>query len=288
MSTINPMDNDDNNDMEGGNTKPLPSNGKKDDSSRKWCFTLNNYTESEETTIKTYISKFKYWIYGREIAPTTGTPHLQGFFESKSAVKFSTLKNLNNRLNLRKAKGDEKQNYIYCFKEGDFFTNIPIPIIKEKIAMVEELIITPNEWQSKLINELIPDRRTIHWLVDPKGHAGKNTMCNYLIDRYENVIFFTAGKATDIASQIILAENDPDICLFNFPRSCEGNVSYNAIETCKDGLVNTPKYKGGFRKFLNPHVIVFSNFYPDTSKLSKDRWKITELSKPDINESDDL
>ncbi len=93
--------------------------------SRKWCFTLNNYNLSDiNTIIQAFQQKKWLYIFGEEIAPTTGTPHLQGYLEHKNAIMAKTIKNIHNSLNLRKAKGNIKENYIYCSKDGKFYTNI--------------------------------------------------------------------------------------------------------------------------------------------------------------------
>ena len=47
---------------------------------RHFCFTINNWTEEELNQLKKIeLKKIKYLIVGDEIAPTTGTPHLQCF-----------------------------------------------------------------------------------------------------------------------------------------------------------------------------------------------------------------
>lgn len=45
---------------------------------KRICFTLNNYTEEDERRIQESSEIYRYAIYGRELAPTSGTPHLQG------------------------------------------------------------------------------------------------------------------------------------------------------------------------------------------------------------------
>lgn len=240
---------------------------------RQFCFTLNNYTQNDIDTIIHYVISLNgEYIIGKEIAPSTGTPHLQGYIKMKNAISFTALKKIIPKAHIEIARGTKIENINYCNKENEVLTNI---ISKKKVPMPEVINITLNEWQLNIIELLnTPDRRTIHWVVDFEGNKGKTTLCKYILDNYENVIYFTGGKSSDIASQIILCEMDPFIALFDFTRSKDGYISYEAIESVKNGLVNTPKYKGGFKSFNNPHVFIFSNFEPETSKLSVDRWNI--------------
>ena len=51
------------------------------------------------------------------------------------------------------------------------------------------------------------------------------------------------------------------------------------MEEIKDGLIYSGKYEGGFANIEHPHVIVVSNFAPELSKLSEDRWNILKIDK---------
>jgi len=89
----------------------------------KYCFTLNNYEEDDETRIKLFFEeKAAYAIYGREIAPTTGTPHLQGYVHLKQKMRFNGFKAaIGNACHIEPANGSDQQNFDYCSKSGDFF-----------------------------------------------------------------------------------------------------------------------------------------------------------------------
>lgn len=84
---------------------------------RNCVFTLNNYTEAEWYAITSW--KCDYLVVGKEIGEN-GTHHLQGYVEWHSAKKWSTLKNLNNRIHWEARRGTAQQAADYCKKDGQF------------------------------------------------------------------------------------------------------------------------------------------------------------------------
>lgn len=63
----------------------------------------------------------KYMVYGKEVAPTTGTPHLQGFTVFHKKVALSTaIKLLPAGCHVTMCTGTAVQNILYCKKDGDF------------------------------------------------------------------------------------------------------------------------------------------------------------------------
>ncbi|UNY50594.1 replication associated protein [Chifec virus UA13_1727] len=90
---------------------------------RRFCFTLNNYSDEDVEKCKSFITtKCKYGIFGKEVAPTSGTPHLQGFCSLNKPMRFSAIKkSLNNSIHLEKANGSDEQNQKYCSKSGEVF-----------------------------------------------------------------------------------------------------------------------------------------------------------------------
>lgn len=80
--------------------------------STRWCFTLNNYSDADETTLKAL--DVKYIVYGYETAPTTGTPHLQGYIVFKKQYRISGLNKLGVSAHWEAAKGSNVQASNYC------------------------------------------------------------------------------------------------------------------------------------------------------------------------------
>lgn len=99
--------------------------------SRSFCFTLNNPTPDEERLIQAL--EALYVIYGREKAPKTGTPHLQGYVYFENGKTESAARKLLPRAHVERARGDAWQNMEYCSKDGDVFTKgTPPASTKEK------------------------------------------------------------------------------------------------------------------------------------------------------------
>jgi len=86
-----------------------------------YCFTYNNYTEDGEVSLQLWLTNnCKYAVYGHEVAPSTGTKHLQGFFSLKKKMRITTIQSQFTErlinLALITARGNGSQNRIYCTK----------------------------------------------------------------------------------------------------------------------------------------------------------------------------
>lgn len=91
---------------------------------RRWCFTWNNYPCDDEIDQWTKKCGYSYYIYSKEIAPETGTPHLQGYMEFSSGKRFETLHKANKSVHWSKCKGTQEQNIKYCTKtDGEVKTD---------------------------------------------------------------------------------------------------------------------------------------------------------------------
>lgn len=86
--------------------------------SRRWCFTLNNPTEQEESMLQGMVSsgQANYLVFGRERG-AEGTAHLQGYVEVPKKRTLSSMKSLLPRAHLEISRGSKESNRDYCTKE---------------------------------------------------------------------------------------------------------------------------------------------------------------------------
>lgn len=241
---------------------------------KHWCFTWNNYDDSSISSIVSICEQkqIKYCI-GKEVAPTTGTPHLQGFITGEKKFRPSSL-NLPKGIHWEACKGSIEQNYQYCTKCADFTTNIKLPK-PLKVLTLDQLY----PWQRRLydICKQEPDDRTIYWVWEHTGNVGKTAFSKFLSHKMGAVPL--EGKKNDIL--YCAATFESDIYIYDLERSMEEFVSYASIEKIKNGYFMVAKYESKPIIRNPPHVFIFANFPPDMSKLSLDRWNIIDLNDYD-------
>lgn len=90
---------------------------------RYFAFTLNNYTEQEEQALQEFAKRPScvHLCYGREVAPSTGTKHLQGCVAFKSKTRCATVFSRIGvkRLHIEPCKKVYEANMAYCKKCND-------------------------------------------------------------------------------------------------------------------------------------------------------------------------
>lgn len=107
----------------------MPPKKKQSVRSNRICFTLNNFTEEEECLIRDFSKQdyVQYMIVGSELAPNTGTKHLQGFVHLKQSFlkakdgnvsKWKSLCPGLQRAHLESAFGTDSHSKTYCSKES--------------------------------------------------------------------------------------------------------------------------------------------------------------------------
>jgi len=235
---------------------------------RTWCFTLNNYTEDDCKNILEWTDT-KYIIFGKEIAPETGTPHLQGYVVFNSGIRLTTLKNKHAKMHWEAAKGNAAQNYKYCSKGGLFTEKGEIPRpgtrtdIAEAITLLREhgiiqvarempeMIVRYGRGLERLTYLSHEDRREqpmVIWLWGETG-SGKTkeaTECKSFYMKDETCWWdgYTGQQ------RIIIDDFD-------------GKWPYRDFLRLLDRYPYQGQIKGGFVKINSPEIYITSEFPPE-------------------------
>lgn len=161
------------------------------------------------------------------------------------------------------------------FARHQHFIRYHVKLQRERAVEKQELP-NPYLWQQNVIDMVSaePDDRQILWVYDLKGSTGKTVLGKYLVDHHD-AFYSNGGKHTDI----VHAYQGQRVVIFDYVRESEAYVNYGVMEQLKNGICFSPKYDSGMKRFKNPHVIVFANFYPASNKLSEDRLVVIEPLK---------
>jgi hypothetical protein len=151
-------------------------------------------------------------------------------------------------------------------------------------------------WQRDIIRrklevEALPDTdasklRAPFWVVDFDGHSGKS--------------WFTSMLSTHCGAFVVRDTNERDMAysyqyercaVFDITRDSVNSVDgkgqsiYSCVEYLLDGQISSSKYNSTQKTFRPVIPFVFTNFEPDKSKLSADRWsQLTILDARTDNE----
>ena len=261
----------------GGNTRPP--------SSKRWCFTLNNYTKILKNGLDGFASQLdklcKLYVFQEETGEC-GTPHLQGCCWFNKACRPSEALQYK-QIHWEKCR-DWDASIEYCSKEdtrsGQVFSNFEIESDEIEVE-------TPTGWQLQILDIIgeKPDKRKIHWFWSERGRVGKSQMAKFLAVKHKALVI--GGKASDMKMAVAAMDKKPKICVLDVPRSVE-HVSYTGLEEIKNGCFFSSKYESGMVLMNPPHMIVFANFCPPGGKLSSDRLIVTRIdmdvdSEPEVD-----
>lgn len=258
---------------ESGNTK-------KRIRSRCWIFTLNNprnYYPSEEHFF-IVLDVFNRWKFSYEIGES-GTPHYQGIIWHENLLEEKYIRSIEPSAHWERCRNFRGSiNYVEKIE-----THIAGPWSKG-INIIKPIKCITNlyPWQQYIIDLINkePDDRTIHWFWEPNGNTGKTALCKYICINYKAL--YVTGKTGDVKYALykyLEKQQEINCVLFDYSRSQENYISYQALEDVKNGIMFSTKYESGMSIFNSPHVICFANFEPDINMLSLDRWNIINISQ---------
>ena len=141
-----------------------------------WFFTFNNYNEQDIIRLKMrFQSLCKWYIFGEEICPSTGTPHLQGSISLKKKIRFSQIQKWNIKIRWFETT-NAPATIDYCQKEGKFYTNLDL----EEYNEYDDIKWKP--WQKDIIDTVAKpckSDRTVNWIWDDEGSTLSLHMTSY-------------------------------------------------------------------------------------------------------------
>ena len=221
------------------------------------------------------------------------------------------------RAHLENARGSDGDNDEYCTKDGDFyrvgdpvenschFTKIweasktGVEAIAEvdmefatkhffqaralaeyhkQTIVGEPLTIDLRDWQRRAL-ELLEQQtdRQILFVVDEEGGKGKTVLASYL-SRNLKAYRCGGGKHTDLAYMWSTADRSNGTVAIDLTRTLDAQYyPYHFMEDLKNGFMTSTKYTSKSFEFPPQRVIVFTNQYPDKTKLSLDRYQIYKI-----------
>lgn len=244
------------------------------------------------------------YVFQWEKGGDTDRDHLQGYIEFPTQRHYERIRVLLNEIPQAKpchleACKSKKSAILYCSKHdtrvaGPWHRNIAYSkLTPPDIRQFDPIQgVEPYEWQCVLLDTVNgpPVPRHVYWIWEPEGNVGKTAIAKHLCCTRR--CLYVSGQGKDIlyaVGKYMEESGQPEIIIFDFPRSAEGYVSYGSIEKVKDGLFFSGKFESRTVVMGECHVVCFSNSEPDLSKLSGDRWVIRRITNKDIDplEEDD-
>lgn len=148
-----------------------------------------------------------------------------------------------------------------------------------------QIMQTPLPFQQTIIDAcaLTPDDRTIHWVANFEGCAGKSKLMKYMrmMPEYD-MARVPMGSATQIKTSVI-EKGVHTIYMVDLPRvrgSDERQQElFSALEEIKNGWVESPMYGKAAELIMEPpHIWIFSNELPNLANASPDRWRVYTIT----------
>lgn len=244
--------------------------------------TVNNYNDKDLELCRQFIKgpkKIIYAICGKEICPTTKTPHLQIFARVKNAISINTWNKYFPRGHIiYNVKGEDYDQYIYCSKGTDIYERGTRPLITDKGQgtrndiqktrdMLEEgynmryildhvntsqAIRFAQNWLS--YNEKKRNFKPMVFWISGETGTGKTKMAYDILkgqDIWESKASLKWWDGYDGHEAIIIDDFRPDHC------------SYETLLRICDRYPFSCEVKGGFRQLLAETIIITCNKSPE-------------------------
>nr|QJI53628.1 MAG: replication associated protein [Smacoviridae sp.] len=218
---------------------------------------------------------FERYVYGREVAPDTGRRHLQFRGVLRTPYNRDTAVALAS-LGFRNITPTHVRNFDYVKKGGDYY--VSWETFRPEFKKVEE---TPHVWQVQL-DAMEPDDRTIEFIVDDRGNAGKTAWAMYHQYKHDAIYIPPVSRGIDVCSAVI-NKGVSSWYIVDTPRAFEFNNEWAVgLEQLKNGYVFDTR--NSFKDLMlpaRPRITVLCNDEPaDLERyFSKDRILLMRITE---------
>lgn len=259
--------------------------GPQDNPAKRWCFTLNNYTQQELEHLSTELTdvRCEYAIAGLEKGEN-GTPHVQGFVHFKEKKRFTQVKKIvGDRCHLQIARGSNADNKRYCSKDGDVY--LERGIVGSGQGTRNDLSHAVEVLRSSGSMSVLADQCPTAFIRYHRGFNALSSQLGLVKPRYTKTAFTVlvgppgCGKsrwASDLANRY---SDPPSVYYKNRGEWWDGYVQqalviiddyygwlkYDEMLRLTDRYPMQVPIKGGYQQFTSKHVIV-------TSNVDMDKW----------------
>lgn len=242
---------------------------------RNCVITLNNYSEHEYHLMLNWVG-WDYIVIGHEIAPTTGTPHLQAYGELRTRSRLTTVaRALGGRVHIESRRGTQEQAIAYCMKDRQFIERGQrrdqgcrgdLDVARRVVAedgmrelarfgsvqqlRVAQIYLTYNE-------EPRDFQPTVWWLWGATG-VGKSRKARAILDEYDvDVYVKDATKWWDGY------DGHGGVIIDDYRGAC--GSEFVEMLRLLDRYEHRVEVKGGYRQFRSRYIVITSPKKPEHS-----------------------
>ena len=245
----------------------------KENRSRGWCYTLNNYTQEEFDELTRV--ECRYHVLGKEVGDK-GTPHIQGYIYFKNYVTFFKVKKLlGSRCHIERQKGTTTQASEYCMKEGNFQE---IGILPRKNLTKKERAVRNKLLMSAPLNQLVSDGEL------SLSHVGQIRSARLILAQEAEDYEHSSTRGTwyygppGVGKSRRARLENPGAYIKPQSKWWDGYTGQKAVilddldgtylghylKIWSDRYACTGEVKGGTVKLQHEKIVVTSNYSPDT------------------------
>lgn len=258
-----------------------------------WSITYQETVNNELSSPEKFKSALEHldpagYVFQLETSKTTDRPHFQCNLRLKEKMMQSELRKALKSI-LRDFYGggcmtirpthDFKKADFYCMKDD---TRLLGPwLFPSDVYIGQDLIKKFLPWQEKIYHRLMqePDDRAIDLICDPTGNKGKSLFAKTL-GYQNNACVIPLGLTSAQMKSAIVSAGPRKIYVLDLPRN---NKSYqeifDTIEELKRGFVISC-FHGKLKELYmgRPHIVCFTNEFPELDLLSFDMWNLYMIS----------